>query len=141
MAVFLAVTSICLGKSRLIIDRDTKFTESFRQLLKTFGVEPVLCPVRAPKCNAYAERFVRSIKYECLNRIIPLGEKHLELAINQYLKHYNAERNHQGIGNQLIRPEILSRDGDISSKKRLGGMLTHLRQFKKLKGLSMRIRD
>ena len=119
-----AFDGICIGKTHLIIDRDTKFTESFRQLLKSIGVDPVLCPVQAPKCNAYAERFVRSIKYECLNRIIPLGEKHLQLAINQYLKHYNTERNHQGIGNQLIRPEILSRDGDIFSKKRLGGMLT-----------------
>jgi len=120
-----AFDGICIGKTHLIIDRDTKFTESFKHLLKSYGVDPVLCPVQAPKCNAYAERFVRSIKYECLNRIIPLGEKHLELAINQYLKHYNTERNHQGIGNHLIRPEILSRDGDISSKKRLGGMLTY----------------
>ena len=120
-----AFDGICIGKTHLIIDRDTKFTESFKHLLKSFGVDPVLCPVQAPKCNAYAERFVRSIKYECLNCIIPLGEKHLELAINQYLKHYNTERNHQGIGNHLIRPEILSRDGDISSKKRLGGMLTY----------------
>ena len=120
-----AFDGICLGKTHLIIDRDTKFTESFKHLLKSFGVETVLCPVQAPKCNAYAERFVRSVKYECLNRIIPLGEKHLELAINQYLKHYNAERNHQGIENQLIRPEILSREGDIKSKKRLGGLLKY----------------
>ena len=120
-----AFDGICISKTHLIIDRDTKFTESFKHLLKSYGVDPVLCPVQAPKCNAYAERFVRSIKYECLNRIIPLGEKHLELAINQYLKHYNTERNHQGIRNHLIRPEILSRDGDISSKKRLGGMLTY----------------
>ena len=102
-----AFDGICLGKTHLINHTDTKFTESFKHLLKSFGVDPVLCPVQAPKCNAYAERFVRSIKYECLNRIIPLGEKHLELAINQYLKHYNTERNHQGIGNHLIRPEIL----------------------------------
>ncbi len=120
-----AFDGICIGKTHLIIDRDTKFTESFKHLLKRFGVKTVLCPVQAPKCNAYAERFVRSIKYECLNRIIPMGEKHLELAINQYLKPYNAERNHQGIENQLIRPEILSKDGDISLKKHLGGMLTY----------------
>jgi transposase InsO family protein len=120
-----AFDGICLGKTHLIIDRDTKFTEAFKQLLKNFGVDPVLCPVRAPKCNAYAERFVRSIKYECLNRIIPLGEGHLELAIRNYIEHYNAERNHQGIENQLIKPEILSREGDIISKKRLGGLLKY----------------
>ncbi len=101
-----AFDGICIGKTHLIIDRDIIFTESFRQLLKTFGVDPVLCPVQASKCNAYAERFVRSIKYECLNRIIPLGKKHLELAINQHMKHYNVVRNHQGIGNQLISPDI-----------------------------------
>jgi hypothetical protein len=50
------------------------------------------------------------------------GRKHLELAINQYLKHYNVERNHQGIENQLIKPEILSREGEVKSKKRLGGL-------------------
>jgi putative transposase len=90
---------------------------------ETSELKPVLCPVRAPKCNAYAERFVKSIKYECLNRIIPLGEGHLKLAINQYLKHYNGERNHQGIENQLIKPEGLSREGEVKCKKRLGGLL------------------
>ena len=74
-----ALDGICLGKTHLIIDRDAKYTEGFKQLLRDFGVEPVICPVRAPKCNAFAERFVRSIKDECLNRIIPLGERHLEL--------------------------------------------------------------
>ena len=120
-----AFDGICLGKTHLIIDRDAKFTEAFKQLLKSFGVDPVLCPVRAPKCNAYAERSVRSIKNECLNRIIPLGEGHLKLAIKNYVEHYNSERNHQGIENQLIRPEILTREGEITSKKRLSGMLTY----------------
>ena len=120
-----AFDGICLGKTHLIIDRDTKFTEAFKKLLKNFGVDPVLCPVRAPKCNAYAERFVRSIKYECLNRIIPFGEGHLNLAIRNYIEHYNAERNHQGIENQLIKPEVLSREGEVKSKNRLGGMLTY----------------
>ena len=120
-----AFDGICLGKTHLIIDRDTKFTEAFKNLLKNFGVDSVLCPVRAPKCNAYAERFVRSIKYECLNRIIPFGEGHLNLAIRNYIEHYNAERNHQGIENQLIKPEVLSREGEVKSKNRLGGMLTY----------------
>ena len=120
-----AFDGLCLGKRHLIIDRDTKYTETFKNLLKSSGVETVLCPIGAPKCNAYAESFVRSIKYECLNRIIPLGEEHLKLAINQYLKHYNEERNHQGIENRLIKTEIMSREGDITSQKRLGGMLTY----------------
>jgi transposase InsO family protein len=117
-----AFDGLCLGKTHLIIDRDTKYTESFKALLKGSGIETVLCPIRAPKCNAYAERFVRSIKHECLNRIIPLGERHLELAINEYLKHYNEERNHQGIENRLIKPGGLGREGEVKSKKRLGGL-------------------
>ena len=97
-----ALDGFCLGKTYLIIDRDTKCTESFRQMLKSFGVESVLCPVRASKCNAFAEHFVRSIKHESLDRLITLGERHLDLAIREYLEHYNTERNHQGIGNKLI---------------------------------------
>lgn len=75
-----AFDGLCLGKRHLIIDRDTKYTETFKNLLKSSGVETVLSPIGAPKCNAYAESFVRSIKYECLNRIISLGEEHLKLA-------------------------------------------------------------
>ncbi len=68
---------------------------------------------------------MRSIKDDCLNRIIPLGERHLKLAIKENVEHYNAERNHQGIGNRLIRPKILSLDGEISWTERLGGMLKY----------------
>jgi len=113
----------CLGKTHLIIDRDTKYTESFKQILKSFGVESVLCPVRAPKCNAFAERFVRSIKHDCLNRMIPLGEHHLDLAIREYVQHYNTERNHQGIENKLISGADPLPRGKIVSNERLGGML------------------
>ena len=120
-----AFDGICLGKTHLIMDRDAKYTNAFKQLLRDFGVDPVLCPVRAPKCNAFAERFVRSIKDECLNRIIPLGERHLKLVIKENVEHYNAERNDRGIGNRLIRPETLSLDGEISCTERLGGMLKY----------------
>jgi transposase InsO family protein len=116
-------TASALGKTHLIIDRDTKYTESFKQMLKNFGVESVLCPVRAPKCNAFAERFVRSIKHECLDRLIPLGERHLELAIREYLEHHNTERNHQGIGNRLINGANRLPYGEIVSNERLGSML------------------
>ena len=118
-----ALDGFCSGKTHLIIDRDTKYTESFKQMLKSFGVESVLCPVRAPKCNAFAERFVRSIKHECLDRLIPLGLRHLNLAIGGYVEHYNTERNHQGIGDKLINgPEPLPY-GEIDTNERLGGML------------------
>jgi transposase InsO family protein len=118
-----ALDGFCLGKTHLIIDRDTKYTESFKQMLKSFGIESVLCPVRAPKCNAFAERFVRSIKHECLNRLVPLGEHHLRLAIREYLERYNTERNHQGIENRLISGADPLPYGQIDTNHRLGGML------------------
>ena len=65
-------------------------------------METVKLPPQSPNLNAYAERFVRSIKSECLARIIPLGERHLRNAVAEYTEHYHTERNHQGLGNQLI---------------------------------------
>jgi hypothetical protein len=77
-----------LGKAFLIKDRDTKYTEEFRDFLDREGVKPVRCPVRAPNCNAYAERFVRSIKEECLNRMILFVEKSLRQALRENVAHY-----------------------------------------------------
>jgi transposase InsO family protein len=95
-----------LGKAFLIMDRDTKYTEEFRDFLDREGVKPVRCPVRAPNCNAYAERFVRSIKEECLNRMILFGEKSLRQALREYVAHYQSERNHQGVGNRLLQSPV-----------------------------------
>src|SRR2546422_263393 len=94
-----------VGKRYLIHDRDTKFTQAFDGLLKTSGVEPIVLPPRSPNLNAHCERFVRSIKEEALHRIVLLGEPALSYVIHQYLAHYHAERNHQGIANQRIAPE------------------------------------
>jgi putative transposase len=79
-----------------------------------------------PNANAYAERFVRSIKEECLNRLIPIGERHVRRAITEYVAHYHRERNHQGLANALIAgaPEI-SRFGPIRRRPRLGGLLNY----------------
>ena len=86
---------------------------------------PVLCPVGAPNCNAFAERFVRSIKEECLNRMILFGERSLRHVLNEYIAHYHAERNHQGLGNRLLEPthEVGSMDDPIQHRERLGGIL------------------
>jgi putative transposase len=67
-----------------------------RRRLHEAGIRAVLTPERAPNANAHAERFVRSIKEECLARLIPLGERHLRTAITEYVAHYHAERNHKG---------------------------------------------
>jgi Integrase core domain/HTH-like domain len=64
---------------------------------------------RAPNCNAYAERFVRSVKEECLNRVVPLGERHLRTTLHEFAAHYHHERNHQGLANELIEPPAVQR--------------------------------
>ncbi|MGB5299268.1 MAG: integrase core domain-containing protein [Thiogranum sp.] len=79
-----------LNSRYLIMDRDTKYTEEFRDNLDREGVKPVRCPVRAPNCNAFAERFVRSIKEECLDRMILFGEASLRRALRAYVIHYHA---------------------------------------------------
>jgi transposase InsO family protein len=116
-----------LSKTFLIMDRDTKYTEDFRDFLDRDGVKPVRCPVRAPNCNAFAERFVRSIKDECLDRMILFGEASLRRALREYCAHYHSERNHQGIGNQLLQPVATanSTDETLQCRERPGGMLNY----------------
>jgi transposase InsO family protein len=114
-----------LDSRYLIMDRDTKYTEEFRDYLDREGVKPVRCPVRAPNCNAFAERFVRSIKDECLDRMILFGEASLRRAFRAYVVHYHSERNHQGVGNRLLEPiaKVSSTNDPIHCRKRLGAML------------------
>ncbi len=116
-----------LGKRSLIHDRDNKFTEAFDQYLRDHGVEPVVLPPRSPNLHAHCERFVRSIKEEALSRMIFLGEGSLRYALNQYLSHYHAERNHQGLDNQLIapEPEVGGPRGQVRHRERLGGLLSY----------------
>ena len=119
-----------VGSQYLIHDRDPLFTSAFGITLRGAGVEPVKLPPRSPNLNAYAERFVRSIKSECLAQVIPLGERHLRHVVREYAEHYHSERNHQGLGNQLIDPELgKSRDtGPVECSERLGGLLRHYRR-------------
>jgi putative transposase len=116
-------TGFANGRSHLIIDRDTKYTDKFKTMLDDSGVEIVLCPPRAPRCNAYAERFVKSIKFECLNELILLGRRHLEVSIEKYTRFYNEFRNHQGVGNELLTGREFAEDGPIECQSELGGML------------------
>lgn len=119
------VDGFLAGKRFLILDRDRKFSEAFRDILNSAGVQVIRCPVRAPNANAFAERFVRSIKSECLDRVIFFGGGALRDALTNYQVHYNTERNHQGIGNRLIqsRPAITSLDVPVARTRRLGGLL------------------
>jgi len=115
------------GSRHLIHDRDPLFTRSFRAILKSSGIETVKLPARSPNLNAYAERFVRSIKSECLAQIIPLGEQHLRHAVKEYTEHYHVERNHQGLGNRLIeKPHgVVDMDSAVVRHERLGGVLNY----------------
>jgi putative transposase len=82
-------------------------------------------PPMSPNLNAYAERFVRSIKEECLNRMIFIGQASLRCTVSEFVEHYHAERNHQGLDNRLIRstPSVPANDGIVRRRQRLGGML------------------
>ena len=114
------------GCRYLIHDRDPLFAELFRALLGSAGVTTVKLPARSPNLNAYAERFVRSIKSECLGKIIPLGERHLRTVVSEYTQHYHLERNHQGLDNQLISrspDRSADMDRDVLCNERLGGIL------------------
>jgi len=84
------------GCRYLLHDRDTKFCASFRKLIESGSVETIRLPARSPNLNSYAERWVRSVKEECLSRLILLGESSLRRALQQYIVYYHQERNHQG---------------------------------------------
>ncbi len=81
----------------VICDRDGKWSCEVRERLGDAGIDVVQTPARAPNANAHAERFVRSIKAECLDRIIPIGDRHFRRALAEYVAHYHGERNHQGL--------------------------------------------
>ncbi len=122
-----ACDGFLIGSKYVLMDRDTKFTQSFRATLKTSGAVPVLLPPQSPNLNAYIERFMGSIKSECLDRMILFNETQLRNAIQEYLAHYHGERNHQGLDNQLIEPldEASDPEGVVVCRQRLGGMLRY----------------
>jgi hypothetical protein len=99
----------------LLHDRDTKFTRS------------LALPACSPNLNAYAERWVRSVKEECLSKVILFGERSLRRALSEYLDHFHAERNHQGKGNVLLFPRANDRQHDrpVRCRERLGGLLSY----------------
>ena len=117
------------GCRYLIHDRDTKFTDSFRAIVKSSHVDPLKLPARSPNLNAYAERWVKSVKEECLSKLILFGEKWLRRALCEYLIHFHVERNHQGKGNVLLFPTATQAknrvDGSVACKERLGGLLKY----------------
>ena len=108
-------------------DRDTKFCSSFQAMLRSGGVEPIRLPPRSPNLNAFPERWVRSIKHECLSKLILFGELSLRRAVTEFLTHYHFERNHQGKENLLLFPAPAwpppHPNPVITRRARLGGLL------------------
>ena len=103
------------GTRYLIYDRAPLFTQEFSEILKSSSVKAVKLPARSPNLNVYAERFVRSIKSECLTQIIPLGERHLRKAVKEYTEHYQ-----QGRGNELIEKPGDGPNMDVSPSVKKG---------------------
>jgi putative transposase len=114
------------GFRHLIVDRDPLYTKQFENVLASANVDLLRLPARSPNLNAYAERFVRSIKQECLRHIIPLGERHLRTVVRDFVEHYHAERNHQGLDNVIPFPAPASQAVGcrIFRRERLGGILS-----------------
>ena len=108
-------------------DRDTKFCASFRSALATGGIKAISLPARSPNLNAFAERWVRSVKQECLSKLILFGPDSLWHVLTEYSAHYHRERNHQGKGNLLLFQQTLDESGQsgrpLQCKHRLGGLL------------------
>jgi len=111
------------GKRYLIHDRDPLYTNEFHNILKSSGVKPVKLPSRSPDLNPYAERFVKSVKSECLDHLILTSVKQLKYAVNQYCEYYHHERIHQSLG-RIIEPiHKTNEDAEIVCIERLGGLL------------------
>jgi putative transposase len=122
-----AVDGILKGKRYLIHDRDPLFTSEFLRVVGETGVASVKLPARSPNSNAYAERFVRTIKESCLERLILFGEGSVRRAAAEFAMHYHHERNHQGLDNKLICPDpkFVGERGEVKRRERLGGLLKY----------------
>jgi len=117
-----------LNQRRYVLhDRDTKFCASFRVTLASGGIKPIQLPARSPNLNAHAERWVRSVKEECLGKLILFGEGSLRRVLTDFIDHFHCERNHQGKSNVLLFPDkstVQSGAGHrVRCKERLGGLL------------------
>jgi putative transposase len=118
-----------INRRYLLHDRDSKYCSSFRQIIEAGSVKPLALPPRSPNLNAYAERWVRSVKEECLAKLILWGEGSLRRALRHYEAHYHAERNHQGKDNVLLfplpTPAVRRKQDKVRRRERLGGLLKY----------------
>jgi putative transposase len=117
----------------LIRDRDSRFSGPFDEVFRTEGIRVIRTPIRAPRANAYAERWVRTVRAECLDWILVLGRRHLERVLRTYVGHYNRERPHRGLGLELPEPPPLGylapvRPREVKRRDLLGGLIHEYRQ-------------
>lgn len=111
----------------MVHDRDPLFSAEFLKITEASGIESVKLPPRSPNLNAHAERFVRTIRESCLERLILFGEGSLRKALHEFVEHYHHERNHQDLGNRLIimQPTSAESTRAVQCRQRLGGMLKY----------------
>ncbi len=109
----------------LIRDRDTKFTAGFDGVFASIGIEAIKTPVRSPRANAFAERFVRTIRTECLDHLLVVSCRHLAAVVSEYLRHYNQARPHRSLAldQPIPRPGTTTTDGPIVRRHVLGGII------------------
>ena len=117
------------GATHLIHDRDPVYTARWKALLASRGVKSVPTPAKSPNCNAVAERFIRTVREECLDNLVVMGERHLRHLLREFVSHYHGERYHQGLDGRIIRPAaVVANDngrGRIARRARLGGLLNY----------------
>ena len=120
------VDGFLLGKTHLLMDRDPVFSKDLRAMLRARHIVPKRLPRESPNLNAYVERFIRSVRKECLDRVVPLGEAHLRELLREYVEHYHTERPHQGLGGAFIEAaNDNSGWGPVVRRERLGGLLSY----------------
>jgi putative transposase len=133
------------GDCVLIHDRDAKFTAHFDRLLNESGIKTVKLPPQSPNLNAYAERFVRTVKEQCLNRLLIVGESMLRKALKEFAEHYHHERCHQGLGNVIPFPKqeyhVGSLNGKIRRKTSLNGLLSFYYRYENSQNSNENIRE
>ena len=118
-------------KKYLICDRDPLYTAGFEHILNTSGVKIKRTPAFSPNMNPHSESFVKTLKFGCLNKMIFMNERQVRYATSQFVKHYNTERPHGGIGGKMIEPLPQDEGGEILEFERLGGLLRSYRRIKK----------
>ena len=127
----LAMEERLTGMQFVLHDRDAKYSRPFDEVFRTEGLRVLRTPIRAPKANAVAERFVRTVRRECLDHILIFGDRHLGRILGEYVTHYNQERPHRGLALETPEPKLASdcSGGDVVRVSRLGGLINEYQRI------------